>query len=204
MEVEDALLLGPELVRETTEKVNIIQECIKTAQSHQKSYANRKCKGVELNVGDFVFLKVLPMKGIMRFGKKSKLAPRLVGPYEIIERIGNVAYKLALPPALAKIHNVFHVSLLRKCVQDPSQIVSLEVLENSDDLTYVVRSVTILDQDVKQLRCKKVNLVKVQWSENENDITWELEEKMSGRARAWGRPQRGGRNIPAQLEIPPQ
>ena len=67
-----------------------------------------------------MFLKVSPMKGIMRFGKKGNLAPRFLGPYEIIERIGNVAYKLALPPALALIHNVFHVSLLRKCVQDLS------------------------------------------------------------------------------------
>ena len=82
-----------------------------------------------------------------------------------------MAYKLALPPAIAMIHNVFHVSLLRKCVQDPSQVVSPEVLEISDDLTYVVRPVTILDRDIKQLWRKKVNLVKVHWSEDENDIT---------------------------------
>ncbi|XP_028069363.1 uncharacterized protein LOC114271896 [Camellia sinensis] len=143
MEVEDAPLLETELVRETTEKVNIIRECIKTAQSRQKSYADRKRKGVELNVGDFVFLKDSPMKGIMRFGKKGKLTPRFVGPYEITE-----------------------------------MIVSPEVLEISDNLTYVVRPVTILDRDVKQLQSKKVNLVKVQWSEDENDITWELEEKV--------------------------
>ncbi|XP_028102554.1 uncharacterized protein LOC114301789 [Camellia sinensis] len=178
MEVGDAPLLGPKLVRETTEKVNIIRERIKTAQSRQKSYADRKRKGVALNVRDFVFLKVSPMKGIMQFRKKEKLAPRFVGPYEITERICNVAYKLALPPALAMIHNLFHVSLLRKCVQDPSQVVSPEVLENSDDLTYAVRPVTILDWDVKQLRRKEVNLVKVQWSEDENNITWELEEKV--------------------------
>ncbi|XP_028074148.1 uncharacterized protein LOC114276564 [Camellia sinensis] len=139
MEVGDVSLLGPELVRETTEKVNIIRECIKTAQSHQKSYADRKRKGVELNVGDFVFLKVSPMKGIIWFGKKGKLAPRFVGPYEIIE-----------------------------------MIISPEVLESNDDLTYVVQPVTILNRDVKQLRRKKVNLVKVQWSADENDITWEL------------------------------
>ena len=101
MEVGYAPLLGPELVKKTTKKVNIIRECIKTAQSRQKSYADRKRKGVELNVGDFVFLKVSPMKGIMRFGKKGKLAPRFVGPYEITETIGNVAYKLALPPTSA-------------------------------------------------------------------------------------------------------
>ena len=131
-----------------------------------------------MNVGDFVFLKVSPMKGIMRFGKKGKLTPRFVGPYEITERIGNVAYKLALPPALAMIHNVIHVSLLRKCVQAPSQVASPKVLEISDDLMYVVRPVTIINRDVKQLRHKKVNLVKVQWSEDDNDITWELDEKV--------------------------
>ncbi|XP_028125180.1 uncharacterized protein LOC114322126 [Camellia sinensis] len=159
------------ITRETTEKVNIIRERIKTAQSHQKSYTDRIRKRVELNVGDFVFLKVSLMKCIMQFGKKGKLAPRFVRPYEITEKIDNVAYKLALPSVLATIHNVYHVSSLRKCVQDPSQVVSPEVLEISDDLTYVVRSVTILDRDVKQLRRKKVNLVKVQWSEDENDIT---------------------------------
>ncbi|XP_028088179.1 uncharacterized protein LOC114288790 [Camellia sinensis] len=118
------------------------------------------------------------MKGIMRFEKKGKLAPRFVGPYKITEKIGIVAYKLALPLALAMIHNVFRVSLLRKCVQDPSQVIPPEVLEISDDLTYTVRPVTILDRDVKQLWHKKVNLVKVQWSKHENDITWELEEKV--------------------------
>ncbi|XP_028051613.1 uncharacterized protein LOC114256209 [Camellia sinensis] len=148
-EVEDAPLLGPRLVKETTEKVNISRERIKTAQRRQKSYADRKHKGVELNVRDFGFLKVSPIKGIMRFGKNGKLAPRFMGPYEITERIGNVAYKLVLPPALVMIHNVFHVSLLQKCVQDPSQIASLELLEISDNLTYVVRPVTILDRDVK-------------------------------------------------------
>ena len=114
----------------------------------------------------------------MRFGKKGKLAPRFVGPYEIIGKVGELAFRVLLPPELATIHNVFHVSMLRKCVKDPTQIVRPTELEINDDFTYVVRPITIVDRDVKYLRRKVVNLVKVQWSERVNDVTWELEEKI--------------------------
>ena len=133
---------------------------------------------MELKVGDLVFLKVSPMKGVMRFGKKGKLAPRFVGPFEIIAHIGKLAYRLDLPPSLSMVHNVFHVSMLRKCLKDPQVIVQPTELEVNEDLTYVVKPITIVDRDVKQLRRKTVNLVKVQWSNDENDVTWELEEKI--------------------------
>lgn len=175
-EVGDSLLLGPDMVRETTEKIEIIRRRLLTAQSRQKSYFDPKHRDVVIQEGDFVFLKVSPMRGVMRFGKKGKLAPRFIGPYEVVQRIGNLAYKLALPPALASIHNVFHVSMLRKCVRDPTQIVQPTTLELTDDVSYVVRPITILARDVKQLRNRTVPLVKVQWSENEKDITWALEE----------------------------
>ena len=177
-EVGDNLLLGPEIVQETSEKVSLIQERIKVAQSRQKSYADKRRKELEFAVGDLVFLKVSPMRNVMRFGKRGKLAPRYVGPFEILDRVGKVAYRVALPPNLSSIHNVFHVSQLRKCVKDPSAVVEPVELEIEDDLTYISRPITIVDRDVKQLRRKTVPLVKVQWSADENDVTWELEEKV--------------------------
>ena len=95
---------------------------MKTAVSRQKSYADPKRKDVEFQVGDYVFLKVSPMKGVMRFGKKEKLVPRFIGPFEILEKIGMVAYRLALPPNMSQMHPVFHVSMLKKYISDPSHM----------------------------------------------------------------------------------
>ena len=113
-EVGDKSLLEPELVRETTEKVALIRERLRTAQSRQKSYADRRRRPLEFNVGDHVFLRVSPKKGLVRFNRGGgKLAPRYIGPFEVLERVGAVAYRLALPPQLGNVHNVFHVSQLR-------------------------------------------------------------------------------------------
>ena len=107
-------MIGPDLVQQTDEKIRLIRDRLKAAHDRQKSYADLKRKDVEYEVGTKVFLKVSPWKRILRFGKKGKLSPRFIGPYEILERIGPVAYRLALPPDLSKIHNIFHVSMLRK------------------------------------------------------------------------------------------
>ena len=106
-EVGDSELLGPNIVQETTEKVFIIQNRIQTAQSRKKSYTDLKRRQVEFDVGDLVFLKVSPTKGVVRFGKKGKLAPRYVGPFEILEKVGVLAYRLALPPTMSGVQNVF-------------------------------------------------------------------------------------------------
>ncbi|KAL5542425.1 hypothetical protein UlMin_010135 [Ulmus minor] len=119
---------------------------MKTAQSRQKSYADRRRRPLEFQVGDLVFLKVAPMKGVMRFGKKGKLSPRYIGPFEILERIGKVAYKLALPSELSTVHNVFHVSMLRKYISDPSHVLESESIEIREDLTYEEQPVQILDR----------------------------------------------------------
>ena len=116
----ESRLVGLEIIQITSEKIWLIRERIQTTQSRQKSYADCRRRDLEFAVGGHVFLKVSPWKGIMRFGHKGKLSPRYIGPFEILECVGLVAYRIALPPALSKIHNVFHISSLRKYIPDPS------------------------------------------------------------------------------------
>lgn len=130
-------------MQDALDKVKVIQERLRTAQSRQKSYANRKVRDVSYMVGEKVLLKVSPMKGVMRFGKKSKLSPRFIGPFEVLRRIGEVAYELALPPNLSSVHPVFHT--LRKYIGDPSHILYFITVQLDDDLTYNVELVAILE-----------------------------------------------------------
>jgi len=119
------------------------------------------------------------MKGIMRFGKKGKLSPRYVGPYRIIQRIGQVAYKLELPPEMSLVHPVFHVSMLKKVVGDPSAIVPVETIEVSEELSYEEIPVAILDRQVRKLRNKEIASVKVLWRNQQvEEATWEAENEM--------------------------
>ena len=127
---------GPELVRETSEKVPLIQDRLRTAFSRQQSYADPKRRDVQFSVGDHVFLKISPMKGVMRFGKKGKLPPRYIGPYEILDRVGKVSYRLALPPHLSQVHPMFHISLLRKYVPNEMHVLSVQEIPIRDDLSY--------------------------------------------------------------------
>ena len=114
-------------------------------------------------MGDCIFLKVAPMKGVMRFGKKGKLSPRYIGPFEILEMIGKVACKLALPSELSAVHNVFHVSMLRKYISHPSHVLVSEPIEVQEDLTYEEQPVQIQDRKDKELHNKVIPLVKVLW-----------------------------------------
>ena len=111
-EVGDSSITGLNLIRDTSEKVCLIHKSLLTAQSRQKSYANRRCRPLEFEVGDHVFLKVMPKRGVVRFGKQGKLALRYIRPFEVLETVGTVAYRLALSPSLSGIHEVFHVSML--------------------------------------------------------------------------------------------
>ncbi|KAF5472325.1 hypothetical protein F2P56_009052 [Juglans regia] len=132
-----------------------------------------RIRGVEL------FLKVAPMKGIMRFGKKGKLSLKYLGPFDVLERIGAATYRLALPPQLSAIHNVFHVSLLRGYVLDPTHVLEYKPLQIREDLTYEEFLVGILAQKAQALRKKTISMVKVLWSNHrEKKATWELEEDM--------------------------
>jgi len=178
-EVGDRRLFGPDVIQEATEKIKLIKERIKAAQSRQKAYADNRRRPLEFEVGDSVFLKVSPMKGVRRTGGKNKLAPRYVGPFEILDKIGPVAYRLALPPALERMHNVFHVSQLRKYVPDPSHVISYEPLHMLEDMSYAEEPVQILDRKEKQLRSKNISLVKILWrNQNIEEATWELEEEI--------------------------
>ena len=130
-------------------------------------------------MGDQVFLKVSPWRKILRFGKKGKLSPRFIGPYEVLERIGPVPYRLALPPELAKLHIVFHVSMLRKYRSDESHILPVQDVQVQVDLSYDEEPKAILARGVKQLRNKQVPLVKVLWQHHgREEATWEPEATM--------------------------
>ena len=143
-EVGERALIGPKIVQETTDNVRLIQRRLETARSRQKSYADLHRRDIEFRVGDQVFLKISPKRGVLRFGKKGKLAPRYIGPFPIIDRIGEVAYKLQLPPQLAGIHPVFHISMLRKYIPDPSHVIEYKDLHIEEDGSYVVRPIQIL------------------------------------------------------------
>ena len=138
-----------------------------------------KRKDIEYEPRDKAFLRVSPWKGILRFGKKGKLAPRYIGPYEVIERIGPVAYRLALPPELSQIHSVFHVSQLRRYRSNPSHILQQQSIELQPDLTYEEAPSQILGREVRQLRNRQIPMVKIQWTRHTpEEATWEVESAM--------------------------
>lgn len=178
-EIGDSQVIGPEIVQATSDRIAIIRERLKAARDRQKSYADNRRKPLEFQVGDQVLLKVSPWKGVVRFGKKGKLAPRYVGPFEILERIGPVAYKLKLPQELRGIHDTFHVSNLKKCLSDDTQPIPLEDIRIDHKLHFVEKPIEIVDRDVKKLKRSRIRLVKVKWNYKQGpEFTWELEDQM--------------------------
>ncbi|CAN6700753.1 unnamed protein product [Malus baccata var. baccata] len=141
----------------------VIQSNMKAAQDRQKSLADKHATDRKYNEGDWVFVKLSPWKAVVQFGKRGKLSPRYIGPCMITERVGKVAYRLELPPKLSKVHNVFHVSMLRHYVSDPSHVIPPQPLEINPDLTYDEEPVTLLDWKDNELRNKAIRLVKVLW-----------------------------------------
>ena len=178
-EIGEKQLSGPEVVQETTDKIIQVKERLKAARDRQKSYADNRRKPLEFQVGDKVLLKVSPWKGVVRFIKRGKLSPRYVGPFEITRRIGPVAYQLQLPEEMAGIHDVFHVSNLKKCLADESLVVPLKDIEVNEQLKFVERPLQIEDRKIKNLKNKRLVLVKVKWdSKRGPEYTWELESEM--------------------------
>jgi hypothetical protein len=170
-------IFGPDLVKEAEEKVKIIRDNLKTAQSRQKSYADKRRKPIQFEVGDFVYLRVSPTRGVQRFGIKGKLAPRYIGPFEILEICGPVAYRLQLPPQIAAIHNIFHVSQLKKCIRVPTEIVDIQSIDIEPDLSYKELPIKVLDTKERSTRRATVKMFKIQWDHHtEEEATWETED----------------------------
>ena len=154
-------LLGPELVRQTTEQIKKIRSKILAVQSCQESYANVRRKPLEFQEGDHVFLKITTTTGVGRAIKVRKLSSLFMGPFQILKRIGPVAYRVTLPPHLSNLHDDFHVSQLRKYQLDPTHFLEPESIQLKDDLTFHVPPTRIVDRSTKHLRKKALQLVKV-------------------------------------------
>ena len=169
-------MFGPNVMKESEENIKLIQDRLKVAQSRQKSYADSKRKETVYEVGDRVYLPVSPLQGVKPFGVKGKLAPRFVGPYKVLERMGEVAYKLELPEGLSGVHDVFHISQLKKCHAEMADIplrdtVPLEAIQLDSDLTYEEIPAKILEFASRVTRSKVIKFCKVQWSHTEEEAT---------------------------------
>ena len=162
-EVGENSITGPDLIRDTSEKVSLIRPRLLAAQSRQKSYDVVRRRPLEFEVGDPVSLKVNPKRGVVRFGKRGKLSSRFIRPFEILEIIGTVAYRLALPPSMLCVHEVFHVSMLRKYTPDPAHVVDWGQIEIDTDETFEEGPVCMVDSRDQVLRCKTMRLVRVLW-----------------------------------------
>ncbi|GKC23403.1 hypothetical protein Tco_1025553, partial [Tanacetum coccineum] len=152
-EVGDVQLMGPEIIHETTEKIIQIRQRLQAARDQQRSYANVRRKPLEFQVGDHVMLKVSPRKGVIRFGKRGKINPR--------------------------VHNTFHISNLKKCISDESLVIPMKELRLDDTLNFVEELVEIIDQEVKQLRQSRIPIVKVRWNSKRGpEFMWECEDQV--------------------------
>jgi hypothetical protein len=164
-------------VTEAEEKVKQIQANILAAQSHQKSYTNKRHRPLEFEVGDHVYLRVSPMKGVHRFGIKGKLAPRYIGPYPILDKYGPTSYQVELPAKLSGVHNVFHVSQLKRCLKPPTDVVIEDTIPLEPDLTYKAYPIKVLNQQDRVTRNKTTRFYKIQWNDHSKDeATWERED----------------------------
>ena len=152
-ELNEHKVIDPDIVKDIEAKVQVIQQRLKAASDRQKLYADLKKKDIEYEVGDKVFLKVSPLRKVLRFGKKGKLSPRFISPYD---RIGPMAYRLALPPKLAKLHDVFHVFMLWKYRSDGSYILPVQEVQLQADFSYDEEPKAILAREVKRFRNKQV------------------------------------------------
>jgi hypothetical protein len=169
---------GPELIQEAEEQVCIIRENSRVAQTRQKSYADNR-RPLEFEERNHVYLKVSSLHGMRRFKIKGKLFSRYIGPFLIFRRVGEMAYQLELPASLSDVHNVFHVSQLKKCLRVPEEQLPMEELSVQGDLTYTEYPNKILDTLTRVTRNKVIKMCKVQWSHHgEDEVTWEREEEL--------------------------
>jgi hypothetical protein len=167
----------PDMVKEMEEKVQrIIIHNLKEAQARQKSYVDKRCQPLYFHVEDYVYLKVSPMKGVSRFGVKGKLAPWYIGLFPILEQCGPVAYQLQLSETLSVVHNVFHVSQLKKCLRVPDRTIEVTDVTLEPDLTYLEHPIRILDQKYRVTRRRVLKFYKIHWNQHtEDEATWETQ-----------------------------
>ena len=178
-ETGESQLFGLEIIKEAERQVQIVRENLKVAQSRQKSYADTRRRELSFEEGEFVYLKVSPIRGLSIFKVKGKLSPRYIGPFKILSRKGEVAYELELPSRLSDVHNVFHISQLKKCLRVPEKELPLEELNVQDDLTYTEHPVRILGILERITKSKRIRMCKVQWSHHaEDEATWEREDEV--------------------------
>ena len=173
-EVGESSITGPDLIRDTSEKVSLIRQLLLMTQSRHKSYVDVRRRPLEFEVRDHVFLKLMSKRGVVRFSKRGKQSPRFIRPFEILKRVGTVAYRLALPPSMSGVHVVFHVSMLRKYTPDPAHVVDWGQIEVDTNGTFEEGPVCILDSYDQVLRRTTVRLVRVLWRHYRvEESTWE-------------------------------
>jgi hypothetical protein len=178
-EVRDRIIEKPDFIAAAEDKVAEIRENLKEAQSRQKSYAGKRRCAISFDVGDHVYLKVSPIRGTRRFQVRGKLAPRFIGPFPILKKVEAVAYKIRLPDEMSGIHDVFHVSQLRKCLRVPEEQVVQDSIDLQEDLRYQEVPVRILDKVTRRTRTSSVTIYRVQWSRHtEAEATWEREDAL--------------------------
>jgi hypothetical protein len=178
-EAREQKVFGPDILQEAKKQVRMVRENLRVAQSRQKSYVDRRRRELSFEVGDFVYLKVSPMRGLCCFKVPGKLALRFIGPFKILEKRGEVAYQLELPPQLSDVHDVFHVSQLKKCLRMPEERLPMEDLDAKEELSYQEYPIKILKMSERITQNKKIKMCKVQWSHHtEEEATWEREEEL--------------------------
>jgi hypothetical protein len=177
IEPYERMIFGPDLVIEAEEIVHCIQSNLKAVKAQQESYANKRCRLLEFKAGDRMYLRVSPMRGVKRFGIKGKLAPHYIGPLLILARLGNMAYRLELPPTLTDVYNMFHVSQLKKGLKMPVDVVVDNVVPLDANLSYPEHPVKVLGQQDLVTRRQTIRFIKVQWSHHsKQEATWETKE----------------------------
>jgi hypothetical protein len=172
-------VFGPDILQEAEKQVRMVRENLRVAQSRQKSYADHRRRELSFKVGDFVYLKVSLVRDLCRFKVQGKPAPRFIGPFKILEKRGELAYQLELPPQLSDVHDVFHVSQLKKCLRVPEDQLPMEDLDAKEHLSYQEYPIKILETSERVTRNKKIKMCKVLWSHHtEEEATWEREEEL--------------------------
>ncbi|WVZ58248.1 hypothetical protein U9M48_008534 [Paspalum notatum var. saurae] len=178
-QIREKQVFGLGIIEDAEQQLRIVRENLRVAQSRQKSYANVRRRELAFQVDDYVYWKVSPMSRIRRVNMKGKLAPRYIGPFKVLEKKGEVAYHLEIPPNLSGVHDVFHVTQLKKCLRVLEEQAPLEALNVHDDMTYTEHLVKILGTSERVTRNKKIKMCRVQWSHHtEAEATWEREDEL--------------------------